>query len=59
MYFLDLQHTEGQLQMEEFPVSIHGMHHGASWGRMSKLGVSYDENAIVAKLTWDVGIYQL
>lgn len=51
MYFLDLQHTEGQLQMEEFPVSIHGMHHGASWGRMSKLGVSYDENAIVAKLT--------
>lgn len=26
IYFLDLQHTEGQLQMEEFPVSIYSVH---------------------------------
>lgn len=26
LYFLDLQHTEGELQMEEFPVSISSVH---------------------------------
>lgn len=25
IYFLDLQHREGQLQMEEFPVSIYSV----------------------------------